>query len=404
MCIIIDRKADVVIPKEQIELACDINKHGFGVSWIEKRRIKTFRNISQPTDPQEVNDQLDKLKKHRVYLHIRHATVGPVTMENNHPFNILTQEKDGRDLCFMHNGTLWDFDPKTVDVSMSDSAYFAQSVVRPMAIRWAAWMPKKSFLDDTLFIKLLCKYITGDGKLVMYDNLGGTMVINRTKGKDYNGYWASNDHLDDKYHYRSSTKQGTKWHRDYDTSGAYGAYGTRETDYAYDSSPSTGPKITQSTSAFNKTAVDLPWEKETTNILEPKTFLELVESKSAPGLYVAADNTYENKHLGMTVIRRERFEMSEARALIETTKEREISVVRGSMVKLLNVKRESFVELTGIQKLEDVGRLSKVQLVELSENFPMATAELIIDLLARIVPVPLDKEGAAMGTGQVSNG
>lgn len=368
MCLIVDLQPHVSFPTSQLERACDINKHGYGIAYLEKGRVKTIRSLKQPNDPQEVADHLKRLEKKRVWLHLRHATVGKVSEENNHPLVVLTKEKDGRDLLFMHNGTLWDFDPKAFNKDLSDSAWFCESFVRPLALRFAAWMPDRSFLADDMFQRLISKYINLDSKMVFFDNMGGTLHVNRPRGKEFTGYWTSNEYSFDKNHQRSSDRTSY---------GSHGQnYGGHYSNYG---SAATGPRITQHNSAFRQqmqriaNTPELPWEKETELILGSAP-------TNTPGLFVISDNTHRPDRA------RVRFEFREARALIDSSVQKGTSIMTdGAITTTLLTNRSSFVELTGIQKLEDVGRLSRMQLIELCDNFPNAAAELVIDLLAEVL-------------------
>jgi predicted glutamine amidotransferase len=222
MCQILDIKAGATVPMEMLELTCDINRHGFGVAWLDNGNIKIERSISV-NNAKTLGGLLDRIKDKRRFVHIRHATIGEVSMANNHPFVVLEQKKHRQKkrpaLIMMHNGTLWGYDEEKAK-GISDTYLFNQRFVRPLALRCEAFGGLKSVLRDELFRKLIIDETKSSDKILMVDNLGYVLTFNRNSGKDFPefGFWASNTYSFDKNHNRSSSIS---------TSGGFGEFDRR---------------------------------------------------------------------------------------------------------------------------------------------------------------------------------
>lgn len=354
MCLIVDLQPGAVIPEADLKLACEINKQGFGIAVVQNNTVATIRSIEQPNNHVEIQKHLHKLKNRRVFLHLRHATVGDVIEKNSHPLVVLNKAEHGRDLVMMHNGTLWDFDPKDVDKSLSDSAWFVDKLARPLALRWLSASPKDSFLNDEIFSTVLCKFVLGMNKLVFLDNLGGVLFLNKHQGKEFPGYWASNDYSFDTAHHRVSN-------------GAYGgskytpSYLTKSYDGEYDYSGG----IYSSKKAADTGDIALPWEREEL-ALKSDEWKWLPTSPVVP----SADDNYKSGYSAW----RNKVVESKRPGMEQTPVE----------VKYLYSRRVPFVEMAGLEALLDIGLLSRTQLIDLCSNFPEAAAEAIIDLLVAI--------------------
>jgi hypothetical protein len=73
-------------------------------------------------------------------------------------------------------------------------------------------------LENMIFRKVLLDYIIGNSVVVLFDNKERKLTLNVNKGKQFEGWWASNDYSFDEQHIRSSTRTPYSW------AGAYGAY------------------------------------------------------------------------------------------------------------------------------------------------------------------------------------
>jgi hypothetical protein len=316
MCVIIVRDPGIEIPFAKIESACHVNSDGFGIVIADRGKQEIIKEFNpQGNDPARVARLLEQAKDNPLALHLRFATAGEKSSMNCHPFSTLTQADHGLDVQFMHNGTLSAFtDSKSV---MSDSYHFNEKVVRPLLIRSAAFLGTELCLTDPFVFEVLDKY-RGASKFVLFDDKGKSLIIGEADGKQFEGWWASNDYSFDRTHrepwepthYKSSYWRGS--------SGPYG--------------PSSSKAVTVYPPAGSKSS--------------PKEESENYEAEALSAVFAAL------KHDGANYVE------------VEPPQE-----------------RESFVSHCGLDSLEEVCRLEPDDIAEMVENYPEMTKTLIMDLL-----------------------
>lgn len=366
MCVILDISKGVKIPQGKLELACDINKHGFGLAFQEKGRVKCIHTITEPNDYKLVSKELHKLNDRRVLLHLRHATVGAVNRANAHPLQVLTKHEDGIDLVMMHNGTLhmysppWDSKDKVTD---SDTLLFKEQFARPLALRSILFSPKDKLLVDPFFRKLVTKEVGGFSVLVFMDNYGNVWKINEDKGKQFEGWWASNEYSFQESHYRSSKKNEDKYWKP----------------------PAThGPVVYQGVHA--NSVREFPWEGRKMDHPNISTWQDDVwfkGDKGFPEKEKKASLLVSNSKL----VERYMFEIEQATKIIQASEIKDTSILtmmQNGTIENLSVSRPSFVEECGLKSIDDVLQLTEANLEEICENYPKAGAALIIDLLSEL--------------------
>ena len=185
MCLIIYKDIDNPIPDFQLfEEAYTFNSDGFGLMFPHDGRIvhdKTIGNLDMIESIFQAYSS-DNLK---MAYHLRFGTHGTIDNNNCHPFEILSLEKDGKDLFLMHNGILaisqW-------DLSMSDTWHFVNDWLKPILQDNPHLINKKWFCD-------LIGYTIGYGnKFLLMDGEGNTYIINESAGtRSYLGHWLSNN-------------------------------------------------------------------------------------------------------------------------------------------------------------------------------------------------------------------
>jgi predicted glutamine amidotransferase len=351
MCVILVREPNVSFPQDKLETACDINKDGFGLSFIDKGKkgpkIVTIRSLDK-NDFKSINKELEKVKDRRVFLHLRHSTVGEVNLQNSHPFFPM-EEKDGLPVGFMHNGTIWAYKPATGSTD-SDSFLFQLGFLKPLLLRTAAFHAFKGeqTLSDWFLGRTIEKELGhGESVIILFDVHGNWKSFGK-KGKDYEGFWASNDYSFDDQFWRSS-KKTTK-----PPSSAWDCYGA--------ASPFVGDDDNLPFPHWQGTGnFDIQWDSfaEEINKIERETTVSEAWTKHVEG---------QVKRIG---------------EYINTTRRGSLSVVNpaGNFI-ALDVKRTPFVKLAGIGSLNDLTKLTPSNLEELCEKYPRGMAEVLIDLLA----------------------
>jgi hypothetical protein len=193
MCVIIDRQPGVTVPFDKLETACRINPNGYGIAYAHRGRLKV-ETVVQQNDPREIQDKLERLKKHRVFLHLRYSTVGAVNADNAHPFFALKHKTDGMDMAFMHNGTLGSYHPtgEALKDGWSDTRFFNVMFVKPLAERCQYFLGNKSVLEDPFFRRAIAKETGPTSVIVLFDAHGNVLYVNGERGQQYEGWWASN--------------------------------------------------------------------------------------------------------------------------------------------------------------------------------------------------------------------
>lgn len=202
MCVIIDRKPGIDFPLDKLKSACIVNPHGYGAVILpqEKREDGTVAievikvcEKGKPNDPDEIASLLERHKNSRVILHLRYRTMGEVSLENCHPYDIFEVTPNDRNyqLYLLHNGT---FSGVTLDGKRSDTFAWGQKYIR-------------DFLEEPLKTSNdLSSIITNEGMLkrigeaangnrcLLVDNYGSIVTTNPDSWFKADGWRSSNEY------------------------------------------------------------------------------------------------------------------------------------------------------------------------------------------------------------------
>jgi hypothetical protein len=361
MCVIIDKDPGVEIPFDKLELACDINKHGFGLAWVGKKKLEAIRSI-ETNDAKAIAKELAAFKDMRCFLHLRHVTEGQLIMENNHPFFLL---KDT--IGFMHNGTLWDWVPK--EKQFSDSLCYARNFLEPLAKR--CYASEKQVLEDPFFVKLVTKSIPNLSQSVFlfFDVAGRTLRVQEQHGKQFEGWWASNEYSFNPNHIRSS--------------------GGRKTDH-----PFGGTNVgSQSSSTIGSRATPFPGT----------TTSKLFDGTALPGVIIEQDNytswaaTSVGSALPYRLPEQENYSDSKIRAgQIEALEnavwaafceddQKDCIMNAINLVTNHDIHRKGFIGQSNLEKITDLKFLRKADLVDLIQDYPIAAGEAMCDMIFQLL-------------------
>lgn len=342
MCVILDINPGFEFPSDKLDLACDINKHGFGLSFPEKGKIVTIRDTKK-NDAKEISDLLQKHRKHRVYLHLRHATKGEVIPENSHPFLGLNNT-----LGFMHNGTLSGWCPSN-EKKLSDSHFFFHNLVLPLTLTYQK--AKEKWIDSLTFRRILHEMCTGASVFLLFNGDGERLVVGG--GKEYDGFWSSNSYSFDKTHYRSSNNKETN----------YSPFGT-----------STGGGLGSWESDLP--GVRVPLINQPGRCGSPSDFF-----KDALTYYFQStrDAEYDHKAFQCMCIGFWINSPTEKALQARQNPDRE---TLDKMIKNLKAPRKTFLELSEISDYTKLGCMTEEDFKEMSHDYPAAVAALIVDLLS----------------------
>lgn len=325
MCVIIYRKPGITIPHEKLVSACHVNADGMGLLAFDRGKLE-LRKYFNPkgNDPDTLAKFLEDTKDLHVYAHLRYRTKGATDKENVHPFGVLKTKKHGMDLQFMHNGTLSDYGTDAA----CDSKDFARKLLTPLCEKLMAAVGPENITNDSTLLTILEKYAGKGSVFLLTDSFGNHQIVNYDVGKEFDGWWASNEYSFNRYH-RSSY-----------TGGAWGWDATAQ-DYVR---RTVQPKATAVTVAA-------------------------VPSGSGPGKAPFNDDVPFN-----TEKANDKAEGKEVASKPITT----------PTVPTNTKARERFIDVAGITGLADVCGLSYPQIQDLVEEYPEEAAMLIRDLIKEL--------------------
>lgn len=130
MCLIIENKTKEnlfsILPKSDVLMHMQNNPDGFGITYFypEDNHIKTVKGFTS-NEFLSYLEMIESQAKFNYYIHFRQATVGKISIENTHPFDVLGDNS----LFLMHNGTLPSFkDNQNLDTTHSDTYFLSQSI------------------------------------------------------------------------------------------------------------------------------------------------------------------------------------------------------------------------------------------------------------------------------------
>jgi Glutamine amidotransferases class-II len=191
MCVIIHcPEGSTGIPHEKLVSACNVNPHGYGLITSDRGILDVRKGLTpKGNDPDEIALLLEQSKGLEVFLHLRYQTSGKRDLANAHPFEVLSREKDGCNIHFMHNGHLNDF---TSSPDRCDSWVYAEEIIRPLLLGSIAYAGPEAVLTQP-YIAAILKEFAGDGSvfLLVADN-NQSLTINEKRGVKYDWGWASN--------------------------------------------------------------------------------------------------------------------------------------------------------------------------------------------------------------------
>ncbi len=176
------KKAGNQVNFKNMDKAQKHNADGYGVSWYEDDRVKTYKTFNYNT----FKGVVAALKQHTLVAHLRYGTKGGKTYDNIHPFEVPSG-------VMYHNGTMFGLG----DAKVSDSQELADIIsacdykyiedIEPLIV---------PFIDDKI------------NRLVFFENNGRVTILNEHLGivNEEEGAWYSNDyHIKDEDWCRNGT-------------------------------------------------------------------------------------------------------------------------------------------------------------------------------------------------------
>lgn len=173
MCLIIHKPERVTIPEDWIQSSFIHNKDGWGVMYHNNGAVQVEKGFKLSALISCINRNMDK----ELAIHMRAATAGKVDIENCHPVRIVNG------IWMMHNGIIG---MPEKHQAWSDTKHFAEYVVKPI-------LQAYPHLFGTPFLEGMLSYFIGSGnKLLLMNEKGEVMIVNRSSGEEKEGCWLSN--------------------------------------------------------------------------------------------------------------------------------------------------------------------------------------------------------------------
>lgn len=175
MCIaILNSKTAPILPFENFEESFYNNPDGFGMIYVKKGTLQTFKDMSEDVDRlySIYADAKAKNEGSNFALHFRIATSGKVNAANCHPFSVSDK------LAFIHNGVIGNGCKR-----FSDTYHFNRNVLQKLPT---------NFLSNNGILTLVDSAI-GHSKLVFINSENRFHISNEHLGHwDNVGNWFSN--------------------------------------------------------------------------------------------------------------------------------------------------------------------------------------------------------------------
>lgn len=194
MCVIILKKPGIMIDKDKIEAACDVNPNGFGVAILNDDKSLLMQRSYNPkgNDYKELYDLIEKHKDQQQYIHLRYSTLGAKNLDNCHPFTMCHDKDTGFEVQLMHNGTL-NYPGLVVPAGISDTRAFAEGHGKFFTeLMYEKYGP--DVLNVPEYKVLIDRFLDDKWYFLTYDNLGNYNIQGKDKGTWHNdgAWWSSN--------------------------------------------------------------------------------------------------------------------------------------------------------------------------------------------------------------------
>jgi hypothetical protein len=344
MCVIIVKEPGVTVPFDKLKSACIVNPDGWGAIVSDRGKAEVMRVFDpKGNSPDDIAKTLEQAKDLPLALHLRYATHGSKSVENCHPFDVMLPAKDGKHIVLMHNGTMSRFGGKVGD-PRSDTAIFNETIVKRL-VEDAVFRFGDEWNGDDFIAQVLGDYAGSNNKLVLFDEKGNHLIVNKSAGVQFPGYWASNDYSFNRHHrepsrYYSGSYGGSDYD-DYDNDSKY--------YYGGASSYGTATRVGQSST---KTETSTKTSVPQVVALKPK----LPQKDDAPWKL----DGQEKEEMKMTV---------------------QDKIKKSAWGFDDGAYRQTFCDLAGIEDLMDLTKLGAKDILDLVNRYPEISAILIMDLL-----------------------
>lgn len=193
---------------------CYNNWHSWGLVTRIDGKLDIIKKVpeSGEIDQEEIEviwKLLERDQEFERILHVRHNTAGATSIDNCHPYPVYYNESSGREIVFMHNGTMYEYKSKVTVPNQwgtgfvteddpdgpSDSKNFVDQILTPM-LTTQDYGNGHGDVNSKFFVKILGKiWPTGNRGLIIPNdqNLVFLGDWKKIKGENDMDIWSSND-------------------------------------------------------------------------------------------------------------------------------------------------------------------------------------------------------------------
>jgi hypothetical protein len=176
MCLLIRQPAGVTFSKTELRDFIRRNPDGYGYARSSRGRLVWGRMVTSAAEI--IDSYYDTMAGKEGLLHFRMTTHGDTTERNAHPYPVTDE------IVLAHNGILSSGNP--YDPCSSDTAHFAEYIVRPIAIS------NPNLLFAPQWGDMIGGLIGRSNKLIIQHADGRHAIINASAGVLHRGAWMSN--------------------------------------------------------------------------------------------------------------------------------------------------------------------------------------------------------------------
>ena len=176
MCIAILVKAGTTVPLDHLREGARANPDGCGLGWVENNKVQMFKTMSFDTWLIKYLDVLERLGNIQMLIHFRITSKGDTTVEMCHPFQVDDNH------ILIHNGTISSIPKKSLVNGRSDTAVFAEELLRNLPVGWES---------NASILHILEEYV-GYSKVLILDSNNNVTFLNEGLGHWRDDVWYSN--------------------------------------------------------------------------------------------------------------------------------------------------------------------------------------------------------------------
>lgn len=200
--------------REKFENMCYNNWHSWGIVTRIDGKLDVVKKVpaSGEIDAEEIEviwKLLERDQEFERILHVRHNTAGATSLDNCHPYDVFYDPSNGRQVLFMHNGTMYEYKSKITVPNqwntgfiteddpdgLSDSKNFVDQILTPMLCS-QDYGEGHGDVNSKFFIKLIGKLWPSGNRGLIIPNDQNLVFLGewkKIKGENDIEIWSSND-------------------------------------------------------------------------------------------------------------------------------------------------------------------------------------------------------------------